>query len=315
MLLGIKALTMAMGLMMSAFPGESAEASNYAKPISSEGVLTNYSLEEPGIPVLARWKAENGSPRAIILAIHGFGLHKYTYAPFAERMSALGVSTYALDVRGFGEWIHSQPANRRLNIERALVDIRATLKEVREQNPQTPIFLLGESMGGALALRAAADNPELVKGVISAVPSGKLYGKKALAVELAVRFLLSGGSRIDIGKQILGRATSQSALAKEWLSDAHVRLRVNRSELMQFNRFMSHNDKVAKSLANTSVLMVQGKQDKLVMPVGTVKLFNELPTRDKSMILVRGGEHLLFEEGQFDESLVDSVVGWINAHT
>jgi acylglycerol lipase len=315
MLATMKLASMAAGLMLSTFQGSSAEAASYPTPVHTAGAVTEYSIEEGGSPVLASWKADKGKQKAIVLAIHGFGLHKYAFRPFAENMRLRGVSTYSLDIRGFGAWAHSKPSNQRLNLQLALGDIKDTLQALKDENPNTPIFLLGESMGGALALRAAADCPQLVAGVISSVPSGQLVRKKTLALELAVKFVLHAGNRIDIGKQILHKATVDNSLAEQWLSDSNVRLKVGKGELLQFSNFMSSNDKVARSISQTAVLIIQGKQDRLVRAAGTVRIFEEIATADKSMVMVKDGEHLNLEEGQFDQGLMNTVATWLSAHS
>ena len=314
MLLSMKLAKLFLLLMISIFQAGSAEAADHAKVIHRTGSLTEYSLEENGSPVLVSWTA-SGQEKAIVLAIHGFGLHKYAFSAFAARMQEVGISTFALDVRGFGEWAYSDESNQQLNLQKGLQDIKETLQELRAENPYTPIFLLGESMGGALALRAAADSPELVTGVISSVPSGQLVGKNRLALKLMVKYLLSGGRRVDVSKQVLGKATADAQLLSLWLSDSSIRLKVGRSELLQFSKFMSHNDQVAKSIKQTPVLMVQGDSDRLVQSRGSIRLFDEMPTADKSMLMVKGGEHLTFEEGQFNDRVLNSVSKWLSSHS
>ena len=71
---------------------------------------------------------------------------------------------------------------------------------------------------------------------------------------------------------------------------------------------------LARTIKQTPVLVVQGQMDKLVKPSSTEKLFRELPTRDKELLVVENGEHLTLEEGQFDKSLLDSIEVWIANH-
>jgi alpha-beta hydrolase superfamily lysophospholipase len=305
---------MAAGLMLSTFQSSNLEASAYARPLQTLGAVTEYSIDDGGAPVLASWKAEGVRPKAIFLAIHGFGFQKYAFRSFAESMRLRGISTYALDIRGFGGWANGVRTDRSLHLDRALADIKETLLDLKVENPKTPIFILGESLGGALALRAAKDSPDLIAGVVSSVPSGQLFSKKALAMRLTLRYLLHAGKSIDIGQQVMARATSDETLSSKWLADSKTRMKVAKGELLQYSRFMNNSHGVARRLSGTAVLMLQGAQDKLVKPEGTVHLYRELATRDKSMVMVAGGEHLLLEEGQFDESLLNRVSAWVDDH-
>ncbi len=51
------------------------------------------------------WLPSSEKPKAVILCVHGLGLHNGTYADFGKRMAGLGYAVYAIDVRGFGSFI------------------------------------------------------------------------------------------------------------------------------------------------------------------------------------------------------------------
>lgn len=281
--------------------------------IGSRGAVTSYSIGDSGAPVLVSWKAKTARPKAIILSVHGFGFNKCTYHAFAERISEAGISTYAIDIRGFGEWSQSVRVNRRLNLLASLGDIKHALHYLHDQNPDLPIFLLGESMGGALALKAASDSPELVSGVISSVPSGERFKQKRTAMSVFIQSIFGVGT-VDVGKQLVGQTTGDSELAGQLLSRSGIRARYSTFELLAFAKFMREGHASARRLSHTPVLMVQGARDRLVKPSGTERLFQELTTTDKSMLLVKGAEHLVFEEGQFDDQVISSVTDWLERH-
>jgi thioredoxin 1 len=74
---------------------------------------------------------------------------------------------------------------------------------------------------------------------------------------------------------------------------------------------MNRNHERAREIKNKPVLIVQGCQDKLVKPEGTMELFQELSTGDKEIELIANAEHLIFEEGQFSKETLNTVVSWI----
>lgn len=278
-----------------------------------EGAINTYTIADSGAPVMVSWQAKTARPRAIILSVHGFGFNKCTYHAFAERMSEAGISTYAIDIRGFGAWSHSANANRHLNLLASLGDIKHALHFLHDQNPDLPIFLLGESMGGALALKAASDSPELVYGVISSVPSGERFKQKRTAVNVFIQSIFGVG-RVDLGKQLVAQTTADNGLAQQLLGEKGIRAKYSTSELLAFAKFMRSGHLSARRLSGTAVLMVQGARDRLVKPEGTERLFQELATADKSMLVVKGAEHLVFEEGQFDDQVIDNVTAWLGRH-
>ena len=78
--------------------------------------------------------------------------------------------------------------------------------------------------------------------------------------------------------------------------------------------FMNQNHESARLIKDRPVLIVQGCNDKLVKPEGTVELYNELTTKDREIALIPNAEHLIFEEAQFNDSVIEKVAGWIDSH-
>jgi alpha-beta hydrolase superfamily lysophospholipase len=265
-------------------------------------------------PPCLSWINANVEPKAVLLCVHGLGLHNGTYQDFGMAMASEGFATYAVDVRGFGSW---QEAEGRENIDfnGCLDDVYRTLKVIHRVHPKLPVFLLGESMGGAIAIRVTALHPDLVDGLISSVPSGDRFKQKKTELKVALHFLEGPNKKFDIGSQIVEQAAGDNLKLKEaWQSDPLARMNLSPRELMQFQRFMNENHDSAKQIKACPVLMVQGCEDKLVKKEGTVELFNELTTPDKELVLIKDGQHLIFEENQFSNDVIKTISAWLNSH-
>jgi acylglycerol lipase len=65
---------------------------------------------------------------------------------------------YAYDQRGFGANPHR---GRWPGADQLLADIREVAKQLRHDHPSLPLVVIGESMGGALVLRASTESPGL----------------------------------------------------------------------------------------------------------------------------------------------------------
>jgi alpha-beta hydrolase superfamily lysophospholipase len=116
---------------------------------------------------MRHWDAE-GSPRAIILALHGMSDYSNAFAMPAQQWAKSGITTLAFDQRGFGAgpnpglWAGSE-------VMRAdLADFAAA---ARARYPGIPVFALGESMGGAVLLSALAEGAPRLEGVILVAPA------------------------------------------------------------------------------------------------------------------------------------------------
>ena len=311
---GINLIKLFVVLALSLFQTNVAMAGELPRASRIEGGISDYSFgAASNTAALACWQAP-AQEQAIILAVHGFGFNKLAYKQFAERMQDKGISTYALDIRGFGDWAKTGSIENQINLDAGVQDVKDLLKSLRAARPDTPIFLLGESMGGAVVLHVAAESPELVDGVISSVPSNSLRGRNLFALKVVLKFLLKPIGAVDIGPQLMSRATNDQLLRADLLSDANVKTKVSRSELLNFWNFMKNNHCAAMSISGTPVLMVQGDDDQLIDADGTRQLFAELQTSDKSMLLIKGGSHLTFEEGQFSEPTLTQVTDWMARH-
>src|SRR5262249_51877010 len=158
--------------------------------------------------------------------------------------------------------------------------------------PDLKVVILGESMGGAIALHATALYPNLVSGLISSVPAGDRFGQSDEDFKVGIHALLGGfNKQMNVGHDVVAQATQKEDLRHAWGDDPLVRMKLSPAELMQFSNFMGKNFDSAKAITNTPVLFIQGMNDKLVRPAGTWKLLEALNTPDRQIVFSKTAEH------------------------
>lgn len=287
---------------------------------SAQSPSTDTASKSPAAPGAVRgnapclaWIDENSPPKAVVLCVHGLGLHNGTYESFGQALSNHGFAVYAIDVRGFGSWMEAK-GRQRVDFDACMQDIKKTLKVIRRANKDLPVFILGESMGGAIALRATALFPELIDGLISSVPAADRFKQTKATLLVAMHLLKDPNQPLNVGEDVVNQATENKELRKAWINDPLSKMSLTAKELYQFDSFMKGNKKIAPSIKDKPVLIVQGSNDKLVRPTGTIDLFNRLATKDKKIVLIPDAEHLIFEEAQFKQRDIDTVVSWIQSH-
>ncbi len=110
-----------------------------------------------------------GEPVAIVLALHGFNDFRNAFNEPGRYFAGHGIMTVAYDQRGFGE-----TAERGIWPGRQLLqqDAATLLSLLCRRHPDTPLFLLGESMGGAVSVLTVTENSnDCLRGVILAAPA------------------------------------------------------------------------------------------------------------------------------------------------
>jgi acylglycerol lipase len=105
----------------------------------------------------------------MVLGLHGFNDYRAAFSAPAEFLAANQILTYAYDQRGFGEtaqrgfWPGSGVLQR---------DARNMVQLLCEHYPGIPLYLLGESMGGAVVMDLVEDtDTSCLKGIILVAPA------------------------------------------------------------------------------------------------------------------------------------------------
>lgn len=135
-------------------------------PVSQAPELAGdaFVMEDGARLPLRRWNpdirlaAERDAPRAVILALHGFNDYSNAFDTPAQEWAKHGILTLAYDQRGFGRAPHR---GRWAGVETLTDDLLTAARLLRARYPNTPLVILGESMGGAVIMAAAARHPDL----------------------------------------------------------------------------------------------------------------------------------------------------------
>lgn len=120
------------------------------------------------------WSPQS-APRAVLLALHGMNDYSDFFAEPGRHLAGGGIVSYAYDQRGFGRGPHPGYWS---STETLVDDARTAIALLADRHRGLPVYLFGESMGGAVALLAATDPPPALSGVILAAPA--VWGRAAM---------------------------------------------------------------------------------------------------------------------------------------
>lgn len=148
-------------------PGPGLAALALAAPALTE---THFFAADGTALPLRRWTPPAGvAPHGVVLALHGFNDYSNAFSEPGKALAAQGLHVYAYDQRGFGEAPH-----RGLwpGVAALTGDLTTVAALLRQRHPDLPLYLLGESMGGAVVLAALAGAmPPATDGVILVAPA------------------------------------------------------------------------------------------------------------------------------------------------
>ena len=195
--------------------------------------------------------------KGLVIAVHGLSLQHSSYDAFATQIARKGYCTVAFDIRGFGSYQQALGAEQ-VDFNACMSDLKQVVTAIKADNSGKPLFILGESMGGAIALQFAAQNPNLVDGLIASVPAGKRFKGKREAVKVAVHYLAHKNQPFDIGSDVINQATHDPEVKKEWANDPNTRGTLPARELIAFQQMCDRNLDFAKQITTLPVIIFQG---------------------------------------------------------
>lgn len=265
-----------------------------------------------GTAIPRRSWVPDSSPRAVILATHGFNDYSNAFAEFGAFAAERGVVVHAYDQSGFGAnpnagWWPGTPA-----LVTALRDER---DRVAARYPDAPIYLLGESMGAAVIMAAAAEGEAIeAAGTILSAPA--VWGGDQLnpfyraTLWLAVRLMpglkLTGrGLEIKPSDNIdMLRALGADPLV---IKGTRVDAVAGLVELMD----------VAYTAADTMpapLLVLGGARDEIVPPGAHLAMLERVSARPCTEIIYPDGYHMLLRDMQRRVVWRD-ILAWIGGQT
>lgn len=230
------------------------------------------------------------SPKGVIVALHGMNDYGETFKGAGEYWAAQGFTTYAYDQRGFGRTLGDGiwPGTQAL-----VSDAQDALSVVKARHPGLPVFLAGESMGGAVAL-ATLGHPQTPSVSAAALIAPGLQGWSQLsALERAALWSIA---HITPSEPLTGRGlglkpSDNVERLKQMSADPFVIKRMRADAFYGLVRLM--DDAVAASDAvKAPLLIVFGEKDDIAPILPAKRLAGRLGSRVR-FVTYKDGFHLL----------------------
>ena len=136
------------------------------------------------------------TPKAGVVLLHGAFDYAGAFDALSPRLAERGFAALAYDQRGFGE---TATRGRWGSGAKMARDVAAAVAFLRTRIADGPIFLIGESMGGAIAVRAAGSGllPN-VAGMVLVAPGALAGNLRRVIYSLIARVLRALGARAEV---------------------------------------------------------------------------------------------------------------------
>jgi alpha-beta hydrolase superfamily lysophospholipase len=265
---------------------------------------------ERGLEIFwCRWRPA-GAPRSVVVIAHGAGEHSGRYGHVAARLIREGHAVYALDHRG-----HGRSGGKRALVDRldyTVADLDRLVLLARESHADLPVFLLGHSMGGLIALSYTVQHQDRLSGLIL---SGALAALEAAtptqrAAARVLSAIAPGLGIIAVDPSLVSR---DPAVVAAYTSDPLV----HHGKLPA--RTVAELAAAVESLPETvtaitiPTLILYGTADTLALPQGSEMLAERIAAEDLTTKAYDGLYHEILNEPEQD-AVLDDVCAWIAAH-
>ncbi len=266
--------------------------------------------------------------KSVVLLVHGTALHSGFYAPWADQLSFKGYAVLGLDLQGWGQ---SQGWGRRgyvKNYDDYVRDLRLAAAEIRQRYPGLPIFLQGESLGGAVALLAASHGSLPVAGLVlnaPAVQPNPGLGFMRLPTGLMKLALWGAGTAGKVWPNFpaipLNIRLAEEQGLKAVFFDDYTRRRflndaLNTHSALPAAYITGLQDATARLAANLvnvqqPLLVLQGTDDALVPPSSSDFLMATVGSPDKTLKRYEGMSHTTLHDTGHEQVWAD-IIAWLD---
>lgn len=257
------------------------------------------------------WPATD-KPTAVVLGLHGFNDYSNAFDVAAKSFAGNLITTYAIDQRGFGAteqqgiWAGSATMQ---------YDLIATVNLLCEKHAGLPLYVIGESMGGAVIISAAQQLEQTcIRGVILSSPA--VWGWQSMPwwQTVPLRLFAHTMPALKVSAEGLEINPSDNVEMLRALGRDPLVIKETRVDAIYGLTDLMEAAMVNSGALKMPALILYGEHDEIIPPEAFCQMLNMLPDRTTSrwrMVLYPDGYHMLTRDLQA-EVVIQDMMTWIH---
>jgi acylglycerol lipase len=249
------------------------------------------------------------TPRGAIVLVHGAGEHSGRYGHVVARLVDDGYAVHACDHRGHGR--SDGPRALIEDFDDVVADVDSLVGRATASHPGTPVFMLGHSMGGLIALRYAIAHQERLSGLIlsAALAAIESVPKPLELVGRALSVVAPRTPLIAIDPSLISR---DPAVVDAYVADPLVHHgKLPARTAAQLADAVEHFPATVGAIT-VPTLILHGTADGLCPPGGSEMLAQRIGSTDLTLKVYDGLFHEILNEPE-REAVLDDIVAWLAA--
>lgn len=270
-----------------------------------------------------RWpeKLSSEKPHFVVAAFHGMGGIAEDWEPLARSLEKIGGIMYAWEMRTHNK---DPVASRHGDLEdpdALTADMAEFTRLIGEKHPETPLFIIAESMGSIIAINALArvDQFPSAAGLVLFVPVAAVDLRIGPWQKRLVRLLLKIAPRLRISLGILASSKRKhNRLCRDDAFEEYLKTTTDR--LKRFTiRFLVNMAKMAENCSADAprlklpVLLLYSGDDIFISPPLVEAFFDSLNSADKEKRFFPEARHLLLRDPETPH-VISLVENWLLSH-
>lgn len=269
-------------------------------------VLCGTMLASDGAQLPYRFWAAQDHAKGAVLLLHGACDYSGSFDEIGPRLARLGFTALAYDQRGFGA---TAKRGRWRGKKRMAKDVAEALSMLRERvGTALPVFVIGESMGGAMAIQAAARENLVADGLILAAPGALASTFRRMIASWIARIVQFLAPESEIVFERLSGGDLTPAAALRLLFDPMVLRGVRPDMLFGLVKLANSSVELADRVHIPALTMVGSRDD--ILRKACIWTMHQRLGGKKEWALFDDGPHLLLHWQKGDQVL-DRAVAWM----